>query len=61
MKTPKTFRLDNITLNRLTWLAQKLDTTETNVIETAISFLHFSEYFGLELQKDSSQENKNGE
>lgn len=61
MKTPKTFRLDPITIDRLAWLAKKLGTTETHVIETAISFLHFSEYFGLELSTTPTEENKNGE
>ncbi|OUO08130.1 hypothetical protein [Flavonifractor sp. An4] len=59
MKTPKTFRLDPITIERLTWLAKKLGTTETHVVESAITFLHFSEYFGLKLNQNP--ENKNGE
>lgn len=47
MKTPKTFRLDDATMNRLSWLAHELHTTETDIVQTAITNLYLSQYYDL--------------
>ena len=47
MKTPKSYRLSQTTLNRLHWLATHLKTTETDVIENAVTDLYMREYYSM--------------
>lgn len=47
MRTPKSYRLDQVSLNRLAWLATHLKTTETSAVELAITNLYMSEYYNL--------------
>lgn len=47
MKTPKTFRLEDYTCNRLAWLAKHLKTTETSVVELSITELYMRQFSGL--------------
>ena len=47
MKTPKTYRLDDSTISRLNWLAQELNTTETDIVQTAITNLYMSRYYDM--------------
>lgn len=61
MKTSKTFRLDDSTISRLMWLAQDLNTTETDIITTAITNLYLSRYYNLDNISIIPPENKNGE
>lgn len=61
MKTPKTYRLDDATISRLMWLAQDLNTTETDVITTAITNLYLSRYYNIDDISIIPPNNKNGE
>lgn len=47
MKTPKTFRIEQYTLNRLNWMAEQLKTTETAIVERAINELYMREYHDM--------------
>ena len=48
MKTPKNYRLSQVALDRLAWLASHLKTTETSVVEMAITNLYMSVYYDLD-------------
>ena len=47
MKTLKTYRLENFTLNRLAWLAADLKMSETAVVEMAITDLYLRSFYDL--------------
>lgn len=48
MKTPKSYRLSQTTLNRLHWLAAHMKTTETGAIENAVTDLYMREYYSTQ-------------
>lgn len=54
-KTPKTYRLSELTLCKLSWLANNLHQTETSIVETAIAQLYIAEHYGLELTKKKGE------
>ena len=47
MKTLKTYRLNNFTLNRLAWLAADLEMSDTAVVEMAITDLYLRSFYDL--------------
>lgn len=48
MKTMKSYRLEQSTLNRLSALAKKLRMTETSALEYAVTVVYFSEVYDKE-------------
>ena len=47
MKTLKTYRLNNFTLNRLAWLAADLEMSDTAIVEMAITDLYLRSFYDL--------------
>lgn len=46
-KVMKSYRMEQFTLNRLSWLAHELDLTESSVVQLAITELYMRHYYDL--------------